>query len=81
MIRILKDAMLCGIPVHAGETYPAVDIPESDLHIIIGAGYAERFTPEIKTPETPVETPEDVETDKETDEPVTLAKKARKRKK
>ena len=81
MIRILKDAILCGIPVHAGETYPAVDIPESDLHIIIGAGYAERFTPETKTPETPVETPEDVETDKETSEPATPAKKARKRKK
>ena len=57
MIRILKDTILCGVPVHAGETYPAVDIPENDLHIIIGAGCAERFTPEIKTPEQPVETP------------------------
>ena len=81
MLRILKDTILCGVPVHAGETFPAVDIPENDLHIIIGAGYAERFTPEIKTPETPVETPEDVETDKETDELATPAKKARKRKK
>ena len=81
MLRILKDTILCGVPVHAGETFPAVDIPESDLSVIIGAGYAERFTPEIKTPETPVETPEDVETDKEAEEPATTAKKARKRKK
>lgn len=81
MLKILKDTILCGIPVHAGETFPAVDIPESDLSVIIGAGYAERFTPEVKTPEPPVETPEDIETDKETDEPATPAKKARKRKK
>ena len=74
MLRILKDTILCGVPVHAGETFPAVDIPESDLSVIIGAGFAERFTPEIKTPE-------DVETDKEADEPATPAKKARKRKK
>ena len=81
MIRILKDTILCGVPVHAGETYPAVDIPENDLHIIIGAGCAERFTPEIKTPEQPVETPEDVETDNEPSEPVKPAKTTRKRKK
>ena len=81
MLRILKDTILCGVPVHAGETYPAVDIPENDLHIIIGAGYAERFTPEVKAAEPAVETPEDVETDKEADEPATPAKKARKRKK
>ena len=81
MIRILKDTILCGVPVHAGDTFPAVDIPESDLNIIVGAGFAERFTPEIKTPETPVETPEDVETGKEADEPVKPAKTTRKRKK
>jgi hypothetical protein len=34
MIRILKDTILCGIPVHAGETYPAVDIPENDLRVL-----------------------------------------------
>ena len=81
MLRILKDTILCGVPVHAGETHPASDIPEADIQILIGAGYAERFTPEIKTPETLVETPEDVETDKEADEPATPAKKAKKRKK
>lgn len=81
MLRILKDTILCGVPVHAGETFPVVDIPENDLHIIIGAGYAERFTPEIKTPETPVETPEDVETDNEPSEPTKPAKTTRKRKK
>lgn len=81
MIRILKDTILCGVPVHAGETYPAVDIPENDLHIIIGAGCAERFTPEVKATEPAVEKPEEVETDKEAEEPATPAKKARKRKK
>lgn len=81
MLRILKDTILCGVPVHAGETFPATDIPESDLQIVIGAGFAERFTPDFKTPETPVETPEDVETDKEPSGPATPAKKARKRKK
>ena len=45
MLRILKDTILCGVPVHAGETFPVIDIPESDLQIVIGAGFAERFTP------------------------------------
>ena len=81
MLRILKDTVLCGVPVHAGDTMPCIDIPEKDLDIVIGAGYAELFTPEVKTPETPAETPEDAETDKEAEEPATPAKKARKRKK
>ena len=81
MLKILKDTILCGVLVHAGDTMPCIDIPENDLNIVVGAGYAERFTPEVKTPEPLVETPEDVETDKETDEPATHAKKARKRKK
>ena len=58
MIRILKDMILCGVPVHAGETFPAVDIPESDLSVIIGAGYAERFTPEVVISKTETTTPE-----------------------
>lgn len=81
MIRILKDTILCGVPVHAGDTFPVIDIPENDLNIVVGAGYAERFTPEVKTPETPVETPEDVNTDNEPSEPATSTKKARKRRK
>lgn len=81
MLRILKDTILCGVPVHAGDTMPCIDISEKDLNIVIGAGYAERFTPEIKKPEPPIETPEGIQADKEADEPATPAKKARKRKK
>ena len=89
MIRILKDCVLCGVRVHAGETFPIVDIPESDIHIVIGAGFAEQFTPEVKTPEeqTVVETPENTyknvvtaDTDNEPSKTETAPKKAKKRK-
>ena len=89
MIRILKDCVLCGVRVHVGETFPIVDIPESDLHIVIGAGFAEQFTPEVKTPEEPtaVETPETdikdataADADNEPPKTETEPKKAKKRK-
>jgi hypothetical protein len=84
MLRILKDTVLCGVPVHAGETFPAVDIPESDLSVIIGAGYAERFTPEVKTPDPEIELETSASEAEQTpalEEPSSHAKKARKRKK
>lgn len=81
MLRILKDTVLCGVPVHAGDTMPCIDIPEKDLNIVIGAGYAELFTPEVKTPEEAIADVEIVETDTESSKPATPAKKARKRKK
>lgn len=48
MLRILKDCIVCGVSVHAGDTLPAVDIPDADIAILIGANLAERFTPEPK---------------------------------
>ena len=56
MLRILKDCRLCGVSVHAGETFPASDFKESDVQVIVGAGFAERFTqiePEDAIPEEP----------------------------
>ena len=79
MLRILKDCILCGISVHTGETYPIVDFDESDLAVVIGAGFAERFTPEVA--EKPVEAAETVETDETTSKQKTPAKTTRKRKK
>jgi hypothetical protein len=80
MIRILKDCVLCGVRVHAGETFPIVDIPESDLHIVIGAGFAEQFTPEVKTPESASEDLVTADTDNEPPKTETAPKKAKKRK-
>lgn len=60
MIRILKDCRICGVSVHAGEMFPACDFKESDIQVVIGAGFAERFTPiEPEEAESIPEEPED----------------------
>lgn len=48
MLRILKDCRLCGVSVHAGETFPLCDFDDADVQILLGAGYAERFTPPVR---------------------------------
>ena len=61
MLKILKDCVLSGVQVHAGEIYPAADFRENDIQIVLGLGFAQRFTPQ--EPEEPVdagpEEPED----------------------
>ena len=62
MIRILKDCRLCGTSVHAGEMYQDGDFKEADVQVVVGAGFAERFTPPVEPdePEDSVaEEPED----------------------
>ena len=60
MIRILKDCRLCGMSVHAGESFHECDFKEADVQVIVGAGFAERFTPAEPEPEDFVpEEPED----------------------
>ena len=82
MLRIIKDCRLCGVSVHSGETFPIGDFDEADIQIVVGAGFAERYTPPVKeTPETAVESTEDVKTDEDTSAKKTTAKTARKRKK
>ena len=60
MLRILKDCRLCGVSVHAGETFPENDFKESDVQVIVGAGFAECFTPAEPEDAIPEE-PEDFE--------------------
>lgn len=80
MLRILKDCRLCGVSVHAGEMFPIGDFDEADIQVVIGAGFAERYTPPVKqTPETPVETPEDADPIIDTPAPKTPAKTTRKK--
>lgn len=93
MLRILKDCRLCGVSVHAGETFPLCDFDDADVQILLGAGYAERFTPSareaertsaveaVASSETPVEATEDTEPTEDTSAKKTPAKTARKRKK
>ena len=81
MLRILKDCRLCGVSVHAGECYPIIDFDEPDIQILIGAGFAERFKPVVKTQGKHVEDTEAVKTDKDTSSAKTAAKTTRKRKK
>lgn len=82
MLRILKDCILCGVPARAGEMYPIGDFDEQDIQIVVGLGFAERFTPTVKkAPETPVSAPEYADEDKDAPKPETPAKTARKRKK
>lgn len=52
MLKILKDCILSGVQVRAGEIYPAADFREQDIQIVSGLGFAERFTPD-KKPEEP----------------------------
>lgn len=61
MIRILKDCVLSGIPVHAGEIYPAANFREQDILIVLGLGFAARFTPPETSEEPTDAVPEDPE--------------------
>lgn len=86
MLRILKDCRLCGVSVHAGETFPLCDFDDADVQILLGAGYADRYTPSAREAsaepqETPVESTEDTEPTEDTSAKKTPAKTARKRKK
>ena len=60
MLRILKDCRICGVSIHAGETFPENDFKEADVQVIVGAGFAELFTQ--NEPEDAIaEEPEDFE--------------------
>lgn len=61
MLKILKDCRICGVSVHAGEIFPACDFKESDIQVVIGAGFAERFTPPVEPDELEDSIPEEPE--------------------
>lgn len=58
MLRILNDCIACGISVHPGDVFPESDFPKEDVAILIGLGYAERFTPEEPREHEPEQEPE-----------------------
>lgn len=78
MLKILKDCILSGVQVHAGEIYPAADFREQDIQIVSGLGFAERFTPDEK-PEEPE--PEDAVPEEPEDFAVSPVKQKKKRRK
>ena len=62
MLKILKDCRLCGMSVHAGESFHECDFKEADVQVIVGAGFAERFEPvepEVEAEDVIAEEPED----------------------
>jgi hypothetical protein len=81
MLKIITDTVLCGVPVHAGETYPLEDFESADVQILVGAGLAEIVEPPKKAPETPVSATKAEESDTEPTPAKTTAKTAKKRKK
>lgn len=81
MLKIITDTVLCGVPVHAGETYPLEDFESADIQILVGAGLAEIVEPTKKAPETPVSATKAEDTDTEPAPAKTTAKTAKKRKK
>lgn len=81
MLKIITDTVLCGVPVHAGETYPLEDFESADIQILVGAGLAEIVEPTKKAPEKPVSATKAEDTDTEPATAKTAAKTAKKRKK
>ena len=60
MLRILKDCRLCGVSIHAGETFHENDFKEADVQVIVGAGFAE-FITQNEPEDAIAEEPEDFE--------------------
>ena len=81
MLKIIKDTILCGVPVHAGEMYPLEDFDLEDAWILVGAGLAKIVESPKKAPETPVSATKAEDTDTEPPKAKTPAKTAKKRKK
>ena len=81
MLKIINDTVLCGVPVHAGETYPLEDFDLADVQILVGAGLAEIVEPPKKAPETPISATKAEDADTEPPKAKTPAKTAKKRKK
>jgi hypothetical protein len=77
MLRILKDCIIAGTSVHAGEIYPADQFDKKCVQVIVGAGFAELCTPE---PEEDViaEEPEDFTVEPVKTEPKKTTRKKRK---
>ena len=61
MLKILKDCRICGTSVHAGEVFQECDFKEADVQVVVGAGFAERFTPPVEPDEPEDSLPEEPE--------------------